>query len=210
MADFSNQREILNFVPKIRFIEPEQVPGEVPTEHLVVPASLDEIRSSVTDIIEQYDAIETLADATQERINERAKGLSIKLDLAQDAHVLDALKRHFNDPDKTEITYDDYFQCIQEANEAARENVLTAQQDDVDAAASDPYRTSFGLLSKQPGLARPELDKTLQVIKPIDMDKFKNDQLNALFTIMVPDIIKLVTTGKVVRKIVELVIKEAF
>ncbi len=187
----ANQRSILNFRPDIHFVEPDQIEDDKLPE-LPKPPTIDQVKTDVVKLIEDYKAISDKADELQKEVNDRAAGLVIKLDPNQDAHILDALQRHFNDPNKTEITYEDYLDCVGEINRSGAERITTVDPNDVIAAASDQYRDAFGSLGMASGLARPELQPHAQTIKPLDMKQFKSGQISTLFEMLKPSIADLI------------------
>ncbi len=173
---FSEQRNILNFRPKINFIEPAQIP-DIPPAAIEAPVTLEVLKVGLDSAIDEYKNIAQLADAAQLRIDERSKGLIINLDLSQDAIIINAVQRHFNDTSKTTISYDDYKNCIESIRKDSLSRVFTTSPQDVLAANNDPFRTSFGGIGKAPGMARPELYNKIQAIKPLDLAKFTEEQL---------------------------------
>lgn len=187
----ASQRNILNFKPDIHYVEPEQIEDEKLPEPPKAP-SLDQLKTDATDLIEEYKAVEAKAEEIQEEINDKAAGLVINLDPNQDAFVIEAVQRHFNDPNKTSITYDDYINCINEVNEAGAAQATTVDPNDVAAAATDQYRDAFGSLGMPSGMARPELAPHAQTIKPLNMGQFKGEQLLKLLDLLTPGINKMI------------------
>jgi hypothetical protein len=196
--NFSAQQNILNFKPDIYFIEPEQI-EEDKLPQLKEAPTLNEIKADVVNLISNYKDIENIANDIQDEIDQRAANVSIKLDPVHDSFILEAVRRHFNDPKKTEITYDDYLHCINHINETGSAGMPVVNQQDIISATNDQYRDIFGSLGLPSGLARPELADHAQMIKPIDLTKFTGEQLSKLITILTPDINKLI-----IKKIKEL------
>lgn len=196
----SKQRNILNFRPNIHFVEPDQV------EDTKLPApepvqTLDQIKTDVVDLISSYADIQAKSDDIQSQIDDQAKNVVIQLDQKQDSFIIQAIRRHFNDPNKTNISYDDYIFCLKEINDAGLAQATTVNTDDITSAASDPFRDTFGALGVQSGMARPELSEHAQVIPPIDMDSFVVNQLEILLEKLTPGITGIAT--KVATKIVK-------
>lgn len=197
--NFSTQRSILNFRPNIHFVEPEQVeePQHPPRE---APLSIDQVKTETAELIDQYKQVEAVANIAQDRVNERSANLVVKLDPVQDSNVLEAVRRHFGDPNKSEITYGDYLNCIADINTEGEKNISTVNPADIENSASDPLRDVFGSLGSLPGLGRPELEPHAQSIKPIDMGNFRSGQLITLLGMLTPGIDQLI-----IKKIKELV-----
>lgn len=196
----SKQRNILNFRPNIHFVEPDQIedtklPSTEPT------LTLDQIKTDVTDLISSYKDVQDKADDIQSQLDEQAKNVVINLDPKQDSFIIQAIRRHFNDPNKTSITYDNYLFCLKEISDAGLAQATTVDPNDITSAASDPFRDTFGALGTQSGLARPELADHAQVIPPIDMDSFVVQQLEVLLEKLTPGITGIAT--KVATKIVK-------
>lgn len=196
-SDFSTQRNILNFRPDIHFVEPPQVDEERPLA--TTQTTLDQTKSDIDNLIDQYADIADTADAVQAQIDQNAAGIVINLDSNQDAAVLEALKRHFGDPNKTSITYADYMGCLSEINEQGANAAPAVDPNDIVAAASDQYRDMFGTLGLPSGLGRPELSLDNQPIKPIDPKQFQGEMLIKLF-----DLLKKPIEELVIKKIEDL------
>jgi hypothetical protein len=188
----SKQRNILNFRPNIHFVEPQQIEdNKLPfTEQTT---SIDQIKQDVNDLIAEYGNLQVKADDLQTIIDSKSSTVEIKLDDNLDAAVLAALRRHFKDPNKSTITYNDYISCLKIINDAGIANATNVDQNDVLSSASDPNRIVFGTLNIDSGLARPELASHAQVIPPLDMNNFQVEQLEQLFESLVPKITGLVT-----------------
>ncbi len=190
-TDFTSERTVLNYRPKITYIEPDQIDEDLSID--VSPevadseeSTIDSVKQESIDLIEEYKQIEVLSDLAQERIDARSKDLIIELDKEQDAHILDALQRHFGDPNKTSITYNDYKQCLTEIHELSEANFLEVNPKDIENGASDPFKNTFGSMGMKPGLGRPELEKQLQPIKPLDMAAFQSNGILTLFELLKP------------------------
>ncbi len=188
----ATERSLLDFRPNISFVEPESVDEEPnpPAEPIV---TLDTIKTEATTLIVDYQGVIDFCDQVQAQINNRATGVIIKLDNNQDAHVLSSLRRYFNDPNKNEISYDDYMDCINHLNTTGQENLSLVNSDDIESAANDPFRDQFGVIGYPSGLARPELQSANQSIAPVDIGSFQSDTLSTLFTMLTPKLEKFVT-----------------
>lgn len=195
--DFTPQRDILNFRPVINFVEPDQVEQE-PLER-EQPVTLNAIQSDTDKLLSDYTIIQNLADVAQKRIDDRSKDLKIKLDPTTDAHIIAAVQRHFNDPNKTDITYADYKECLSHINDQA--NFSTVDPNDIDSASQDPFRINFGPFASNSG--RPELESNVQSIQPIDLNNFQIQQLEKLLELLTPGITTISTkvAADVVKKI---------
>lgn len=190
--DFSSDRDIINFKPRISFVEPPQIEGEPPTAK-PEPLTIDEVQRGIQELIDAYRRVEQIADITQARVDQRAKNLEINLDPLVDAPTIDSIKRAFPDKkDPTKITFDDYRHCLGELNSHAENNVPTLSQEDLDKALSDKLKTDFGGLGKPSGLNRPELDSASQIIKPINIPEFQKEAVEGTFNLMKPLITSLI------------------
>lgn len=174
-------RDILAFRPNIRYIEPDQQPGEIDP---ITPDStqLETIQAERARLKQLAKAINALATATQAKADEKAKGMAIKLDPKVDATVIAAMKRMYPDDDPTQITYDQYRECKERMIDKGRElgqKVLTTEEDVLAAAASMNRETAaqmggYGTTDARDGGLRPELDTKAQIIEPLDMDEFQD------------------------------------
>lgn len=185
--DFSSQRNILDFRPHIDFVEPDQIEEiSVPRE---APATIASVKSDTDDLINNYQVISDLANAAQVKIDNRSKDLVIKLDPQLDAHIVAAVQRHFNDPNKTTITYNDYKECLSHINSQA--NFSIVDQGEIEQSSQDPFRTDFGMFGN--GSPRPELQDITQSVKPIDLKNFQLEQLEKLLELLGPGISAMAT-----------------
>lgn len=180
--DFSSQRDILNFRPVINFVEPDQIEEEFNQEEPAI--TLDSIKSDTDQLINDYQNIVELSTVAQTKIDARSQDLVIKLDSSADAHVIAAVQRHFGDPNKKDITYADYKECLSHINQQA--NFSTVDQSEVDKASQDPFRLDFGPYGANS--PRPELQDNLQSIEPIDIKNFQLEQLEKLLELLAPGI----------------------
>lgn len=154
--------------------------------------SLDELRDRTDQVVNGLEAVAKLSDLAQKRIDQRvntAGGLTMKLDLVKDAHVVAAMKRKFPDKDDpTQITYDDYkraLDCVKES--APTEDSLPAvTAKDIRDAKADPNRTNFGGVNNQQGENRPEISSPISGLEPLDLNKFQKESVKALFALMLP------------------------
>ncbi len=183
-VDFVQERSVLDFRPNINFIEPDQIEDNHPP--IVPETTIQQIRNNTDDLINDYKRIQDLCDLAQDRITDRAKNISIKLDPNLDAHVLDALRRHTGDPNKTEITFDDYLECLDHINEKSADNFTTAR-----TKIQNQFETGFGSLGFPPGLSRPELQEDTKSIDPIDLKSFQVQIIQELLKLLTPGITKI-------------------
>lgn len=185
--DFSDQRDILNFRPNINFVEPDQV-EEVPIVR-PVPVTLNTIKNETNSLIKSYKQIQELSILAQEKIDQRSSTIKIKLDPIVDAHIISAVQRHFGDSKKTEITYDDYKECLDHINQHSMDNFTSRNP----SANNDQFKTDFGGMGITGGLARPELQTNVQSIKPIDLKLFQIEMIEELLKQLAPGITILST-----------------
>lgn len=188
--DFSPQRDVVNFRPRIEFIEPEQIDEEVAAEE--APPTVDEVKSDIQNVIDEYAKIEALADVAQERLDDRAEGFEINLDPIVDSHIIDAMRRSFPDKDPTKISFDDYKKSLQCINLHSENKVQTVDPAEQFRALGDLNRINFGGLGKPNGLNRPDLDSASSPVDPINIPVFQAEQIAALFVKMAPKIAGLI------------------
>lgn len=187
-GDFEDEHHVLNYRPRIEFVEP---PAEA-AEPLVSEEPEDEIgdvRNRTQNLIQTLDAVGQLIDQAQGRIDQRVKamgGVNIKLDPNKDAAVIAAMKRRFPDKeDPTIISYDDYKQamdCIQRSAPSP----LEIAEADMNAARADPLRTDFGGLGNTQGENRAEISSPASSVEPVDLEQFQKNAVVALFSLMLP------------------------
>lgn len=187
---FDREDDILNFRPKIAFVEPPQeftdqtiLNKEEPTD------TIDNFRQRTEDLIKGYKAVQGLAEQAQKRLDNRvqaAGGFRVQLDPAVDGHVIAAMKRAFPDKaDPTIIDYDDYKKCLEDMrNSAPPAPAFT--QGDLKSAQTDPLRTDFGGAGNQQGENRPEKNSPANSVKPLDLGAFQAAAVVALFGLLLP------------------------
>jgi hypothetical protein len=95
---------LLAYRPDIRFIEPDVQPGEITPVSL--PTQIEDIQDRRGRVKRLASAVNALATATQARVDEKAKGLVIKLDPA-----VAAMRAIYPNDNPLEITYDQYKNC---------------------------------------------------------------------------------------------------
>jgi hypothetical protein len=190
-TSFDREDTILNFRPKIRYIEPEQVDlddQEVGVTAIEKP-TIDSLRDRTQQVISGYRASAALADLAQKRIDSRvssAGGMQIKLDPVKDHAVVAAMKRRFPDKeDPTVITYDDYRACLDKmnTNSPVPPAVTTA---DIQSAKNNPNKTGFGGYDNQQGENRAEISSPANSVQPLDLVKFQSAAILAAFALMRP------------------------
>ena len=183
---FDEEDQILHFKPNLEYIEPESVNFDP----LLMQEAIESISDNKTQaIVDAFQAVKDLAEATQQRVDNRVKalgGMDVKLDPQKDQLVIAAMKRRF--PDKTDfssISYDDYRQCIDKLNSNADVN-LAPTTNDIFMAKNDILRTDFGGLNNKQGENRPEISSPANSVAPIDLDAFQKAGVIALFALMLP------------------------
>lgn len=190
---FEDDDFILTYKPVIEYVAPETVDLD-DGEEIVKPKSLEEIRTTTEGLIENYRAVEKLAEIAQERIDKRVEacgGLTIHLDPKTDSHVVEAMKRKFPDADPTKITYDQYRDCL-DAQRRNQVDLPLVSAEDIQNAKADPFRTDFGGLGNLPGMNRAEVASPAQVVEPIDITSFQTTVIKQLFEMMTPLIKNLI------------------
>lgn len=171
-------RNKLNYRPNINYVEP---PQEEDTYFPFPEKELPVTSKQQDQLYNLADAVEVLGATVQQRINDKAKNIKIKLDPNVDYQTVQAMCRMFGTSDDIEdcdfkfITYDQYRQCRE---------CLCKYGNDL-ANQAKPKAMNFDGLLNNGGL-RPELIEQAQVIKPIDMKLFTEN----LFKLMVRHIWK--------------------
>jgi hypothetical protein len=176
---------ILNYRPKIRYIEPkfDGPPPEGLPERLSPQKEDDKFK--IIDNLAQAGRI--LAEAVQAKVDIECDSFYIDLDPIRDKHVIDALRRRFK-IDKPRITYRQYKECreglSQRGNDVAE--TLIPDQDEIQRMRANPEDIPIQALSDsaKAGLNRPELTKQGQVIEPIDIEEFQDMLLCMLMNML--------------------------
>ena len=130
-GSFLRDDYILNYRPKIDFVEPAQ---EIAEKLPHVPSiTIDDMRDRTKNLINGLEAVAKLNDQAQLRIDQRVRnngGLDIKLDAKKDAVTIAAMKRRFpNKENPTIISYDDYKQALECLNNSALNVPQTTSKD---------------------------------------------------------------------------------
>lgn len=155
-------RSILEFRPKIAFVEPDQKPGEI--EGIDYP-QLEDVQDAREKIKRLANAVNVLAGAVQARVDNKAKDMFITLDPTVDQDTIQAMKRRFPGADSTKITYAQYRECKNglrtHGEEVAKQAIVTPEQ--VEKARDDLY--AGGLIgTNAPGSNRSAILRTGGVI----------------------------------------------
>ena len=185
----TDSRDILKFRPNINFVEPDQEEGEI--KAFPDPTPPEEIKEERKKIKAYADALRLLAELTQSLIDNEAEGQIIELDSAVDALAIQAMRRSYPDADPNRITYEQYKRCedsIRDHGEKIGQNAVISPDDVAKAreallSGNVPIGGLGTEASKNGGL-RPELDKKNQIIKPIDLDKFRNELIKVLVNML--------------------------
>lgn len=188
MSSFNkNTKDILNRQPKIVFVEPAPEIVLKPTQPTTQP-EIEESKIQIQDVTQQYTRISQLADLAQQRIDSRAKDVSVCLHPTTDTAVLHSLKRQFGTTDGC-ISYQQYKDCLNRINAAGKAAAPAITAADLTAAATDIFKKNFGGLGSAPGDLRPEIT-IKSPVEPIDMDTFQKQSLIKLFEMLLPMIDK--------------------
>ena len=197
----NKSRNQLNYRPNIQYIEPPQEPEEPnPIQEIGDDQSLIKEEDELLALAESVDI---LGGVLQARINEEAKNIKIKIDPVVDFQVMQAMCRVFGTTDDLvddcnflEINYEQY--------RKAREQICKYGADLAKQAVADgPEEIDESVYTD--GSLRPELSEKAQVVKPIDMEKFRTE----LFKLLVrhiwskffrPKLRKLPVIGKKIPK----------
>lgn len=169
-------RDTLTFRPTISFIEPDLQDGVIdPVAE--ESASVGEIEKKIRKVRLLADSVDILAEAVQLRADERAKNLVIKLDPRVDAAAVQAMRRYFPDADPLSITYSQYVLCREALlDEAVRigQKPITTPLQILNVENTPPYEMGgYGTEDSRTGGLRPELDKSAQIIEPIDLEELQ-------------------------------------
>lgn len=185
--DFSEERHVLTYKPKINYEEPPQTDEGRTQEDRQENNQIQEATQRLQDLIKGYSAVEHLADIAQQKIDNRVDeggGLDIQLDPKRDAHVIGALKRCFPEAvDHSKITYEMYQHCLARMN--SQINIQGVSQEEILAARNNPLQTNFGGLNQPAGSNRTEVSEVSNVA-PIDLEAFQNTAVLALFALLLP------------------------
>jgi len=200
--DFEDQDHILNYRPKIEYIEPSPEFFEYKAPVKAPEDTIDDLRDRTAKLAAGFRAVAALADLAQKRVDNRVEetgSLQVKLDPVKDAHVIAAMKRKFphktgdigsadvsgSVADPTIITYEDYKQAIDcVRNSSAPPPGINPQ--DIQQAKTDPYRTDFGGFNNQQGENRPEISSAANSVSPLDLAVFQKAGILALFALLYP------------------------
>ena len=181
---FDEEDEILNFRPRIEFVEPD--PEYYPPILVDEPDTIDGIRDRVQKLINGYDAVAKLVDVTQKRIDQRVKsggGFVTKLNPKRDVQAIAAMKRQCPNSDPNQISFECYkkaLNCLQQGAPA----VPAVTASDITAAKSNPNKTAFGGVDNQNGENRAELSSP--GMEPMDIEQFQKNAVIALHKLMEP------------------------
>lgn len=193
---FVRDDAILNYKPRLDFIQPAPEEGQGAQDNFAPEQqapSLDDARNRVEDLIKGFEGLKQLAEAAQARIDRRvnsAGGMTVQLDSKKDATVISAIKRHFpKKADPTNITYDEYKECLKHLSEQSP-GPLTVSDADIQTAKSNPLKTDFGGLGRQPGQNRTEVNAPTSAVEPLDLEAFQAAGVVALFALLLPLIAK--------------------
>lgn len=197
----NDNRDILTFRPNIRYIEPEQQPGEIDALPPEVP--IEDIRAEKNKVKRLAETVNKLATAVQAKADERAKGMKIKLDPKVDAPTIAAMKRMHPDADPTEITYEQYRQCKDRLRAKGEElgkraaismddvrNAANAMSSDAGVLAAASQMGGFNTKAARTGGLRPELDENAQIIEPLDIEEFQDFLIRTLINFVWKNFIK--------------------
>ena len=157
-------RDILEFRPRIDYVEPDQKPGEI--EGVDYP-QLEDIQDARSKIKRLAHAVNVLAGAMQARVDSKAEDMVITLDPNVDQDAIQAMRRRYPGADPTKITYAQYRTCKDglraHGEEVAKQAIITPEQ--VARARDDLY--AGGLIGGgAPGRDRSAILRSGGVISP--------------------------------------------
>lgn len=185
-------RNLLEFRPSIRFIEPEVISEVIePIEEL----QSEDIKDKRRQVKQLAKAVDILATTIQAMVDDKAKNMKIKLDPAVDPAAVAAMNRKFPGENSEEITYDQYKRVKDDlrelGNEIGKKALVTPEQiaderDDADLAQQNKTSNriaqmgGFDTPEAMNGGLRPELQSVTQIIPPIDIAKIQIDLICVL------------------------------
>jgi len=192
----TNSRDILKFRPNINFVEPDQEEGEIKAQPDPIP--FEDIIDERKKIKAYADALKLLAELTQSLIDNEAEGQIIELDSGVDALTIQAMRRSYPDADPNRIIYGQYKLCedsIRDHGYKIGQNATITPEDVAKAREAllknkDVPIGGLGTEASKNGGLRPELDKKNQIVKPIDLDKFKDELIKVLVNMLWKSFIK--------------------
>lgn len=198
----SDSRDILQFRPTIEFIEPD-IEDQAITPVIERP-QLEDIEKERTRIKQLAKAVNTLATAVQARVDEKAKGMRIRLDPLIDQDAIQAMRRRYptKGPAKgpIEITYQQYKECKEELRakgyDLAKQSIIDADQikarrDEVQISSLAGTRMGgFNTPEAADGRLRPELDSRARIIEPLDIQRLQIDLICILINFLWKNFIK--------------------
>jgi len=180
-SDFERESDVFNRRPIIEWEVPpidEDDAFYSTKETEEYETELKDLRETVDDLINSYNALEKLADVIENKINDKVKGYVVKLNPVIDSHVIEAIKRAFPEvEDPTKINFEMYKQCLARYNKS---NTPVISEKDVQEAKNDPTRTDFGGYGNEPGMNRPEIQQN-GMMKPLDLKKFQKGAITKLW-----------------------------
>jgi hypothetical protein len=185
--DFTEQKHVLTYKPKIKYEEPAQKIDGYPSPPRVEDDAIQQATQRLKDLINGYAALEHLTEIAQQKVDKRVEeggGLDVQLDPQKDAYVIAALKRCFPEAtDHTKISYQMYQNCLARVNAQAVAPGINPV--DVIAAKNNPLQTDFGGKNKPAGSNRTEIAAPSGV-KPVDLEAFQSTAVIALFALLLP------------------------
>lgn len=176
-------RGILQFRPNIQFVEPE-VEAAPPIDLPDDPIQLEDALLKVQQVKQLAKAVDLLAGTVQARADELAKNMIVSLDSSADTDTVQAMLRHFPGQNPNEITYAQYKAC---KDEITRRGVALGQQGLVTPAEVQAARDQaqaagpnagtnlggFGTPEANLGGLRPELNRRVQIIPPMNIPELQ-------------------------------------
>jgi hypothetical protein len=189
-------KNILNFRPKINFVEPDQQDSPIePQLEEATPLQIEEKRVQVKNLA---DSVNKLAQAVQFKIDNKSKDQIVILDSGVDNAVIRSLRRSYPDANNFDrITYAQYKKCRDRLRDYAAGVSLRAaiNQEEINSAKSQMDQGKYtvggiGTEAATNGGLRPELDDKNRLIDPVDIEQFQEDLLIMLFNMLWDTFIK--------------------
>lgn len=183
-------KEILNRRPNIQFISPRSI-DTIPEPSPSIPDL--EKSQRIQQLVNGLNNLNTAAEAAEDLIAERAKDVTLLLDLddPEDFATAQAAARLFPDDAKEipdlpgirvvcEITFPMYRQCMGDLKEHGK---IAGQRNQVPEASPNPKKTDFGGLEQD---RRPQMNNMSVIIPPVPIPAYLIATIPLLFLMLHP------------------------
>lgn len=196
----SKSSSILEFRPRVQYIEPAVLPGQVNAREKTTRT-----REDVTKKLKKLKALATnvniLATLIQSKADERAKNVVVKLDKKIDASVVAAMQRMHPDANPLEITYAQYKECKERmrkrGEELGRQGLVNVQEvKDIQSRinSDDTLPGDWGTEKGNTGGKDPRYSSPT-IIEPIDVVQLQDVLIRILINFVWKNFIKPALPG---------------